>query len=258
MTLILNGTDNSATTPAVQGGTAGTTTGVYYPSSNSVALAANGGNALIVDSGGYVTVGTAIPSAIKAGQLNVAGTGAAGNGWAGQFGNATGSIAVLAGVRNSIASVGTQSATTLALNPDGGQVTTPSRSAFIAYPSTTAAALTVQFNTTTLNTGNNFNTSTYRYTAPVAGLYFFSVVITYDGSGTNPNQGYISLSVNGNRTRDLFEANAAWTTNTDIGASCIEYLSAGDTAAVLSSASANVQGGNNAGFYSRFSGYLIG
>ena len=49
MTLILNGTDNSATTPAVQGGTAGTTTGVYYPATNQVAISTNGTQAMLVN-----------------------------------------------------------------------------------------------------------------------------------------------------------------------------------------------------------------
>jgi hypothetical protein len=48
LTLILNGTDNSATTPAVTG--TDTDTGVYYPAANQVALATNGTQALLVDS----------------------------------------------------------------------------------------------------------------------------------------------------------------------------------------------------------------
>jgi hypothetical protein len=59
MTLILQGTDNSVSSPAVQGGTAGATTGVYYPATNQVALAANGIQALTINSLGYVQVGTA-------------------------------------------------------------------------------------------------------------------------------------------------------------------------------------------------------
>jgi len=51
MTLILQGTDNSVSSPAVQGGTAGTTTGLYYPNTSQVALATNGSIALRIDSG---------------------------------------------------------------------------------------------------------------------------------------------------------------------------------------------------------------
>lgn len=48
MTLIFNGTDNSVNNPAIQGGTGGTTTGVYYPSANAIALSTGGVNALTI------------------------------------------------------------------------------------------------------------------------------------------------------------------------------------------------------------------
>jgi len=58
MTLILSGTDSSVSAPAVQGGTAGTTTGVYYPATNQLALATNGTQAVLVDSSQNVGIGT--------------------------------------------------------------------------------------------------------------------------------------------------------------------------------------------------------
>ena len=61
MTLILSGTDNSVSAPAVQGGTGGTTTGLYYPATNQLALATNGTQALLVDSSQNVGIGTASP-----------------------------------------------------------------------------------------------------------------------------------------------------------------------------------------------------
>jgi hypothetical protein len=57
MTLILSGTDNSVSSPAVQGGTGGTTTGVYYPATNQLALATNGTQAVLVDSSQNVGIG---------------------------------------------------------------------------------------------------------------------------------------------------------------------------------------------------------
>jgi hypothetical protein len=57
MTLILNGTDNSATTPAVTG--TDTDTGVYYPAANQVALATNGTQAMIVNATQQVGIGVA-------------------------------------------------------------------------------------------------------------------------------------------------------------------------------------------------------
>lgn len=49
MPLFLNGTDNSAALPSVQGGTGGTTTGIYYPAINQVAISTNGTQAFLVD-----------------------------------------------------------------------------------------------------------------------------------------------------------------------------------------------------------------
>lgn len=69
MTLILNGTDNSATTPAVTG--TDTDTGVYYPAANQVALATSGTLALLVNSAQNVGIGTNNPGA----KLTIEGTG---------------------------------------------------------------------------------------------------------------------------------------------------------------------------------------
>ena len=53
MTTIINGTDNSATTPAVTG--TDTDTGIYYPAANQVAIATNGTQAMLVDATQNVT-----------------------------------------------------------------------------------------------------------------------------------------------------------------------------------------------------------
>jgi hypothetical protein len=58
MTLILNGTDNSATTPAVTG--TDTDTGVYYPAANQVALATGGTQAMLANSSQGVQFANAI------------------------------------------------------------------------------------------------------------------------------------------------------------------------------------------------------
>jgi hypothetical protein len=62
MTLILNGTDNSATTPAVTG--TDTDTGIYYPTSNQVAIATNGTQAMLVDASQNVGIGNTAPSTL--------------------------------------------------------------------------------------------------------------------------------------------------------------------------------------------------
>jgi hypothetical protein len=72
MTLILNGTDNSATTPAVTG--TDTDTGVYYPAANQVALATNGTLVLVADVSQNVGIAKSAPVA----RLHLAGTGTSG------------------------------------------------------------------------------------------------------------------------------------------------------------------------------------
>ena len=70
MTLILNGTDNSATTPAVTG--TDTDTGVYYPAANQVALATNGTLAMLVDASGNILVNsTTLPAALATNFKNI-------------------------------------------------------------------------------------------------------------------------------------------------------------------------------------------
>jgi len=55
MTVIINGTDSSATTPALTGGTAGTSTGPYFPATNQWAVSTNGTQAMLVDASQNVT-----------------------------------------------------------------------------------------------------------------------------------------------------------------------------------------------------------
>ncbi len=56
----------------------------------------------------------------------------------------------------------------------------------------------VALNDKHFDVGNNFNTSTYRFTAPVAGKYLFTAVIQYGSNGTSHSCFYI----NGGNPRD--------------------------------------------------------
>lgn len=115
-----------------------------------------------------------------------------------------------------------------------GRVATPTRPSFLARVSSgqSLSAQTrtvVQFGTTDHNIGNHFSTSTYKFTAPIGGLYQFGYHLyiyntTYsemffriDGTATyrqvgqvlsaarNPNgcHGSIALDLNANQTVDV-------------------------------------------------------
>jgi hypothetical protein len=67
-----------------------------------------------------------------------------------------------------------------------GRVTRPYQPAFNASGSPANVSYSggniFQFNTADLNVGSHFNTSTYRFTAPVAGVYLFGVSIYVNGN----------------------------------------------------------------------------
>ena len=78
----------------------------------------------------------------------------------------------------------------------GGMVTIPSQPSFFAYKNNGAYSgnLVVIYNGTNHNVGNNYSTSTGRFTAPIAGRYFFSVFAISTSSG---GSGYWSMRKNG-------------------------------------------------------------
>ena len=136
-----------------------------------------------------------------------------------------------------------------------GRVTMPYQPSFSAYLTTTASVSgTVVFNNTTYNNGNHFNTSTGKFTAPVAGVYLFTVIVTSAGT-----QGatHMFLAVNGSRTRDMFEGNS-WITNTEIHASAHLQLAANDVVDFNTGTTWSVQGNSNNNYYSSFMGHLLG
>lgn len=73
MALVLNGSDSSATTPAVTGSTGGTGTGIFYPAANTIAFSTGGTEDARFNSAGNlqtlgtISVGNATPSTSGAG-----------------------------------------------------------------------------------------------------------------------------------------------------------------------------------------------
>jgi hypothetical protein len=80
-----------------------------------------------------------------------------------------------------------------------GLVTIPNQVSVFAYLATTqtlvgVGAYTVSLNATGYNIGSAFNTSTYRFTAPVAGRYLVLGVAEMTGP---PTQNHTGLTING-------------------------------------------------------------
>jgi hypothetical protein len=192
MTLILNGTDNSATVPAVQGGTAGTTTGVYYPSTNQVAISTAGTQAVFVNASQQVGIGTNSPfsKVTVAGSVALSGGAGVGNAFYPYYNSATSYNAVGSDSNGGLTfTTGVSAPAVRATVTNTGQLQLPYQPAFEAYGSGTQSwSAGTAYNQTLLLTtrsggmGSNrysgYSTSTYRFTAPVAGVYFFYLSFT--------------------------------------------------------------------------------
>jgi hypothetical protein len=146
-----------------------------------------------------------------------------------------------------------------------GRVTMPSQPAFFAGIGSTSDATFgvgafLPYNQTVLNTGGFFNTSTNKFTAPVAGRYFFSWNTFYTDSGGFTTDMQTGLNVNGAyisfTSGDAFVNVARPSTSgvICIGCSAVVNLAANDVVGISArSADVRVYQG-----HCNFSGYLVG
>ena len=139
-----------------------------------------------------------------------------------------------------------------------GRVTKPYQPSFIATRAsnhvigTTDAVIPID--SEDLDVGNNYNTSTYSYTAPIAGNYFFAFQSTINSINTGTyNACYLRKNGSGTGYRFRTLTGSGWT---GINGSCIIYLAANDYVNMygyVQSGSMTLQGAEV-----HFMGYLIG
>ena len=153
-----------------------------------------------------------------------------------------------------------------------GRVTMPAQPGFRAglqgsTPSIAAGALW-RFDTASgngrFNTGGHYNTSTYTFTAPIAGRYYFHMQVIAEGTANNTARtDMIVLRINGgvaaySEKRGYYVVNVTGDGGFYVdNVTAILQLSAGDTVnGANNSPSAATQHAN--GVYSIFEGYLLG
>ena len=84
-----------------------------------------------------------------------------------------------------------------------GRILQPAKPAFRAYLTADQSApsantfTTVQYNATNYNIGGHYNTSTYTFTTPVAGIYYFYHSYSYVANTGSEASGIVSIQAGG-------------------------------------------------------------
>lgn len=134
-----------------------------------------------------------------------------------------------------------------------GYLRTPYQPAFRAGRSSSISGIqTVTFDVVHHNTGNHYSTSNGRFTAPVAGVYYFAWQ-GISGSSSTTNEQNVTIAVNGGGIHD-----SRFRGYTESGGHVITvvYLSVNDyVTVVISNPSTSLY---PSAFHNQFMGYLIG
>ena len=140
-------------------------------------------------------------------------------------------------------------------------------STLVAFDVTTVSAGTISsgtipFNTAALNLGGHFNTSTYKFTAPVDGVYeFHARFLCGDGSNNDDASGTVKMILDGSTSisEGHFNTTDAWE---NVKIFRIISLTANQTIETQMTGSGNggyvYANGSGTADYNRFTGKLIG
>ncbi len=154
---------------------------------------------------------------------------------------------------------GTSFTQTMGLD-SGGRLTIPNQPCFHATGTTGgvtySSGFTCPFNTTYFNNGGHYNTSTYRFTAPVSGRYFFyASYLTYP----NNDPGFVTMmfGVNGSTGYSNGFTRRQNSAQNDKNVSTILNLNAGDYVTAYVEPNGTISYYDSGG-HGHFFGYLIG
>jgi len=140
-----------------------------------------------------------------------------------------------------------------------GRVTIPYQPSFCAHDDGSSAYgsnSTVVFNTVKHNIGSHYSNSTGRFTAPIAGRYFFYAQLLGDSSGS---RAISYLAHNGSTSAGglTVEMSAVTTEYNSVQATAVINLAAGDYVSIITSGSDN-RFYSGSSFQNIFCGHLLG
>jgi hypothetical protein len=135
-----------------------------------------------------------------------------------------------------------------------GRMLRPGQPAFCAQASGNYQTTTpVPFTSAKVNTGGHFNTSTYRFTAPVAGRYIFTLHMYFDNN--NSGDGYPRFKVNGATNHGYIYMQGNSDGDKTSSMTTMIQMATNDYIEVIYNGNLNYYGGPEE---TQFTGYLIG
>ena len=179
------------------------------------------------------------------------------------FGHGTASSDIQrASIKNTSSDLEFHTATTKRMTIDeNGNILKPNNPSFIAYRSSditlSYTSNFITYDATSRNNGSHYSTSTGRFTAPVAGVYYFFAKLNVDTNNTIENKFY----VNGTEVVRTYFPNSGANQRTCMLSSTL-YLNANDYVQFIcynaSNSGTNRLLGSNSLIQSHVGGYLVG